>query len=173
MRFLNTLRPRQNGRRFPDDPFKRIFLNENVRILIKIALKIVPKGPINNIPPLVQIMAWRRSGDKPLSEPVMVSLLTHISVTRPQWVKGCRLVLFAYFVSHCTDNCDDIIANNQLRGIHIYMKLFLSKSKLHFIYYCLRNSCWCISSGRIVRDVMFAFSNVYDPGYKCMGGTIY
>ena len=31
-------------------------------------------------------MAWRRPGDKPLSEPVMVSLLTHICVTRPQWV---------------------------------------------------------------------------------------
>ena len=42
--------------------------------------------PINNIPALVQIMAWRRPGDKPLSEPMMVSLLTHICVTRPQWV---------------------------------------------------------------------------------------
>ena len=31
-------------------------------------------------------MVWRRSGDKPLSEPMMVSLLTHICVTRPQWV---------------------------------------------------------------------------------------
>ena len=30
-------------------------------------------------------MAWRRSGDKPLFEPMMVSLLTHISVTRPRW----------------------------------------------------------------------------------------
>ena len=47
----------------------------------------VPKGPINNIPALVQIMAWRRPGDKPLSEPIMVSLLTRICVTRPQWVK--------------------------------------------------------------------------------------
>ena len=84
---LNTLRPRQNGRRFADDTFKRIFLNENVRISNKISLKFVPKGPINNIPALVQIMAWRRSGDKPLSEPMMVSLLTHICVTRPQWVK--------------------------------------------------------------------------------------
>ena len=83
---INTLRPRQNGRRFADDTFKRIFLNENVRILIKISLKFVPKGPINNIPALVQIMAWRRSGDKPLSEPMMFSLLTHICVTRPQWV---------------------------------------------------------------------------------------
>ena len=32
-------------------------------------------------------MAWRRSGDKPLSEPMMVSSPTHICVTRPQWVK--------------------------------------------------------------------------------------
>ena len=46
----------------------------------------VPKGRINNIQALVQIMAWRRSGDKPLSEPMMVRLLTHICVTRPQWV---------------------------------------------------------------------------------------
>ena len=89
---VNTLRPRQNGRRFADDTFKRIFLNENVRISIKISLKFVPKGPINNIPALVQILAWRRSGDKPLSEPMMVSLLTHICVTRPQWVKYQRVI---------------------------------------------------------------------------------
>ena len=81
-----TLRPRQNGRRFTDDTFKRIFLNENIRITIKISLQFAPKGPINNIPALVQIMAWRQSGDKPLSEPMMVSLLSHICVTRPWWV---------------------------------------------------------------------------------------
>ena len=80
----NTLRPRQNGRHFADDTFKRIFLNENVRISIKISLKFVPTGPINNIPALVQIMAWRQPGDKPLSEPMMVRLPTHICVTRPQ-----------------------------------------------------------------------------------------
>ena len=85
-RYLNTLRPRQNGRHFADDTFKRIFLNENNKILIKISLKFVPKGPINKIPALVQIMAWRRPGDKPLSEPMMASSTTHI-VTRHQWVK--------------------------------------------------------------------------------------
>ena len=47
---------------------------------------IVPKGSINNIPGLVQKMACRRPGDKPLSELMMGSLLTHICVTRPQWV---------------------------------------------------------------------------------------
>ena len=74
-----------------DDIFKCIFLNENVYISINISLKFVPKGPINNIPALVPIMAWRRSGDKPLSEPMMASLLTHICVTRPQWVKLINL----------------------------------------------------------------------------------
>ena len=81
---LNTLRPRQNGRHFPDDIFKWIFLNENVRISINISLKFVPRGLINNIPTLVQVMAWRRPGDKPLSESMMVRLPTHICVTRPQ-----------------------------------------------------------------------------------------
>ena len=42
----------------------------------------VPKYSIDNIPTLVQIMALRRSGDMPLSEPMMVSLLTHICVSR-------------------------------------------------------------------------------------------
>ena len=83
----NTLRLRQNGRHLPDDMFECIFLIEGIWISIKISLKFVSKGPIKNIPALVQIMAWRRPGDKPLSEQMMVSLLTHICVTRPQWVK--------------------------------------------------------------------------------------
>ena len=69
----------------------RIFVN--VRILIEISLNFVPKGTINNIPALVQIRAWRRPGAKPLSEPMMVCLPTHICVTRPQGVK-CRGKIF-------------------------------------------------------------------------------
>ena len=95
---INTLRLRQNGRLFADDTFKHIFLNENIRI----SLKFVLKGPINNIPALVQIMAWYRSGGRPLSEPMMVILLTHICVTRPQWVKSATET---YSVSaHVQDN---------------------------------------------------------------------
>ena len=78
---VNTLGPRQNGCQSPDDTFKCIFLNENVRILIEISLKFVPKGPIDNKPALAQIMAWRWPGDKPLSEPMLAS------VSGPQWVK--------------------------------------------------------------------------------------
>ena len=54
-----------------NDIFKCIFLNERTWISIKISLKFVVKGPINKIPALVQIMAWRRPGDKPLSEPML------------------------------------------------------------------------------------------------------
>ena len=81
--FLN-----ENVWHFPDDMFKCIFLNENVWIPIEISLKFVPKGSINNNPSLFQIMAWCRPGDKPLSETMMVNLLTHICVTRPQWVNA-------------------------------------------------------------------------------------
>ena len=38
---------------------------------MKFLLQFVPLGPINNIPTLVQVMAWRQTGNKPLSEPMM------------------------------------------------------------------------------------------------------
>ena len=47
----------QNGRRFADDILKRIFLNKNVRNLIQISLKFVPKDSIDNESALVQVIA--------------------------------------------------------------------------------------------------------------------
>ena len=63
-RRVNTLRPRQNVCHFAYDTLKCIFLNENVWIYIKISLKFVPAGPVNNIPALGQIMISRQPGDK-------------------------------------------------------------------------------------------------------------
>ena len=54
-----------------DNIFKCIFLNKNVKISIKIWLKFVPKGPIDNKSALVQVMAWRRTSAKPLPEAMM------------------------------------------------------------------------------------------------------
>ena len=51
-----------------EDNFKCIFLNENDRMPIWISLKFIPRSPIDNKPALVQVMAWRRTGDKPLPE---------------------------------------------------------------------------------------------------------
>ena len=124
--FVNTLRWRQNGHHFADDIFKCMFLNENVWILIKISLKFIPKGPINNIPALVQIMAWRRSGDKPLSEPMMVRLLTHICVARPQWINPCHVELISRNIwkkNHVIYH----FSNDKKSYMHIYIK----KNSLH------------------------------------------
>ena len=76
----------KNGRNFPGDFFKRIFL-------IEISLEFVPRYPINNIPSLFQTMARRRPGAQPLSEPMMVILLTHVCITWPQWVNQQIILL--------------------------------------------------------------------------------
>ena len=52
--------------------FPTTFSNANIWISIKLSLTFLPKGPINNIPVLIQMMAWHRPGDKPLSEAIMV-----------------------------------------------------------------------------------------------------
>ena len=59
---------------------------KNIWIPIKISLKFVAMSPVSKMSALVQIMAWCRPDDKPLSEPRMVCLQTHTCVTRPQWV---------------------------------------------------------------------------------------
>ena len=119
---VNTLRPRQNGCHFTDDSFKCIFLNENVWISNKNSLKFIPKGPIDNIPALVQIIAWCRPGNKPLSEPMVVKLPMHICITRPQWVNelaqtalqsldfvGINLIFYAWqFAVYRIDSCGNV-----------------------------------------------------------------
>ena len=61
---INSSPPGQNGCHFPDDIFNCIFMNEKFCIFIQISLNFVSKGPIDNIPALVQIMAWCQSGDQ-------------------------------------------------------------------------------------------------------------
>ena len=75
----------------------------------RISLKFVPKGPINNILALVQIMAWCPSGMVPLSEPMMVSLSTHICVPGPQWVKYQSSVYLSSVIGNaeCVLRLDD------------------------------------------------------------------
>ena len=79
---IDTLKPRRIAP-ILQTTFAIAFLESNVWISFEISLKFVLKARINHIPALVQIMAWRRPGDKPLSGPMMVSLLTHRCVTRP------------------------------------------------------------------------------------------
>ena len=70
---INSSPHGQNGCHFANDIFRCIFVNGKFCILIKISQKFIPKCQIDN-PALVQIMAWRQIGNKPLSEP----MLTHL-----------------------------------------------------------------------------------------------
>ena len=68
---INSTSPEQNSRHFADDIFKCIFLNVKVRILIRISVKFVPKGPVDIESTLIQVMAWRQIGDKSLHETIL------------------------------------------------------------------------------------------------------
>ena len=76
---------------FTDDIFKRIFLNENVKILIQISLKFAPRSSNDNKSALVQVMVHSQSGAKPLPELMLTycrpSLLMHMCGTRGRWIK--------------------------------------------------------------------------------------
>ena len=138
---FNSLRPRQNGRLFADDTFKRIFLNETIRIWTKNSLKFVPKGLINNIPALVLIMAWHRPGDKPLSEPMLVRSLTHICVTRPQWVDSLAPGKFERKFRHVISKQILVID-----GWGICCEIALIWMSLDFTYYqstLVQAMAWC------------------------------
>ena len=82
---LNTLRPRRSGRHFADDIFKCIFWMK-MFASPEISLKFVCQFRIKYVLVLDQIIAWCCPSDKPLSDPMLVSLPTQIWVTRPQWI---------------------------------------------------------------------------------------
>ena len=148
---LNTLRPIHNGRHFADDIFKCIFLNENISIAIKISLKFVSKVPIDNIPALVQIMAWRRPGDKPLSYPMIVSLPTHICVIRPQWVNFDvqeLICMYQYSRSICVKYVDNkrTISKTLILICHkaSHLNQILYKTVKDSCDYIVDRSLWCL-----------------------------
>ena len=80
----------QNGHHFLDEIFKCIFVTEKFCFSIRISLKFVPKGPADNKPALVLVMAWCQTGDKPLPQP-MVTQFTQAymqqqgEMSKPLW----------------------------------------------------------------------------------------
>ena len=137
--------------------FKCTFLNESVWVSIKISLEIVPKGSINNIPALVQRMAWRRSGDNSLSDPMMVSILTHSFVTQSQWVnyQNTRYLLKVTFV---IDKCRHSLAE----GTPINYECDLKKNTFedgNFSKGILTNEAIVtLTSGEYINTIAFCYS---------------
>ena len=174
--FVNTLRARQNGRRFPDDILKWIFLNENVWISIRITLKFIPKILIHNWP----------SSDKLLSEPMMVNF------TDAYMRQSASM---SYLFSHCRLGCNGCIdkleqhANWSLSScVKIMIRPFINATYLRickiwkylddiFTTFCLldgtslikgdRNSyftrgmCQCKSESRLWRQINWPIDTVF------------
>ena len=98
-----------------DNIFKCIFLNENDRIPIQISLKFVPRSPIDNKPALIQVMAWRRPGDKPLPE-TMMTLFTY--AYRGRWVN------LTWPMQDCTDVCRKKMQCDAFITLLIFSQIF-------------------------------------------------
>ena len=170
---INTLMPRHNGRHFADNRFKCIFMNENAWILIKSSLTFVPEGPINNFPTLIQIMACRRSGDKPLSEPMMVP--TYIWVTRPQWVKATQEAVqeCTIFYTTYSNRCDYLAIDSLILVKPFYMKRpFVMYSPFVLCLYSLFHLC---TEKCTARDPSCRSCARTDPGRcaRCANGRYY
>ena len=140
---------RQNGRYFADI-FKCIFLNENARISRKIALKFVPKVRINNIPALVQIMAWRRPGDKftdaYIRHSASMSWMAVSGVLMQKWLTLIYEMLSFAFVFHN----------------HMYKSALKLSTKVH-VFLCTLHSIFCKSD-------RFRWKVIIPPETKFRGG---
>ena len=93
--FLLTHLPHgQYARHFADVIFRHIFVNEKFRILIQISLKFVSKDPMDNKTALVQVMAWRWTCEKPLTEPMLTpftdAYTRHLGAVSHHGVVLCR-----------------------------------------------------------------------------------
>ena len=80
--YLDTLRPRQNGRHVAKDIFKHIFLNEIYCIFILISLKYAPKVRIISMRAFDSDDVFEQATSHYLNQ-CWPSLLTHICVTWP------------------------------------------------------------------------------------------
>ena len=155
--FFITLRPRQNGGNFLDN-FKSISLNENVWTAIKIPLKFVPKGPINNLPTLVQIMVRRRSEDKPLSEPMTVNSWRIYAYNIPTWLNN-------YIHIKCGMWLTSILQLKRwLRNTSVvvmaWMRIYISRTIINVITYADHNNSWSLVVKRILVKKHSKYINV-------------
>ena len=93
---VNLYTPRgQNFIHFADDIFMWILLNEKFCISIQISLKFVPNGPIDNESALFQVMAWCRTGNKPLPETTRTQCTdAHIRGTRGRGLMSMNIIVY-------------------------------------------------------------------------------
>ena len=103
-------------------------------------------------------MAWRHPGDKPLSEPMVVSLPTHICVARPQWVNipylNCKREIWGVFCDFKIWSCSSAFA----RPIHHDIKSW--KIRLHYWPF-VQGTHWWFPTGRLSQQRPLTWSLMF------------
>ena len=145
---VNTLRPSQNGHRFADDTFKRIFVNENVGVSIIISLNFVPEGLINNIPALVQKMAWRRPVKMNTDHLWVTRMMRFISIHLPLGRLGCQSLTIAYiFMRQWIESASVQIMVCRLSGATLLSKPMLGFVSFSSLPQCVKpNRSWRVET---------------------------
>ena len=69
-------------------------MNEKFHISIRISLKFVPKGQIDNKSAYVHVMACRQKGDKPLPEPMLTQFTDAYMPHLGRWVNAITWIVF-------------------------------------------------------------------------------
>ena len=167
------MRLRHNGRHFREI-FKYIFLNKNVGISIKVSMKFVPKGPINDIPALVQIMAWRRpddnngccrTGDKPLYEPLLVTfnklMIWYWSLLVKRQTKNSSFIVHMMMPLSCRTIKNN--HSNQMKKIGSQTIKVLSYYSTHGIIFQHHSTlCMLCCSDEICKYIVIIISGHWD-----------
>ena len=83
---LKTMRPRQDCRHFQDAIFKSFFVKENIWISIQILLKCVPGVKLTIFQHWFRKWLGAEQVARHYFNRCLYALLSHICVTRPQWV---------------------------------------------------------------------------------------
>ena len=147
-----------------DDIFKCVFINENFCIFFRISLKFVPSGTIYNKAALVQVMAWCRTGDKPLLwtnvDQFIDAYMRHsgemswtpwLMIKQIMWqflISMCEYMAFAwdleylhteYYWTSADKNCQVLLKRMLIACVSIH--LFWQVSTDHHISYKCKSIC--------------------------------
>ena len=132
--------------------FSDAFLSIKVCILIKISLKFVPKGPINNKTALFKKMAGRRIGAKPLSEPCWPEYEIFMSLTHFNQNFLNTLILLNIFLN-------TMFVKSMFKGVQkVFLQICVLKVlKKHPLEPCFRGYYLCTRRlrGRLTLQALY------------------
>ena len=145
------------------DIFTCIFLNENLYVLIEIALRLIYNCSIDNQSSLVQVMAWHHIGAKPLPETTDCPIHWHINTSHGLNVLMLSLLAQRHLLSvfssliHLVHQCMQLITcmcktmTIHMSMLHAYCSLYINK--LTIIHnFCIHRKLYIVNRACCIKD---------------------